>query len=244
VTDLVKKVEEPMKISEDVSAVIFLNFELYDHVYIGGTIRSSDEITFIHASDAKYITGFTIKVVNPDEKKVKDAIERGDRIVNYLSAKTGLPVRSKRPKIQRQAGNTPQITTTNAPNQQGFDLDASKLPSLFSGNDLLNKKVANYQNGMVALEDNDLVGAVQRLYQVIENSGLPEAAHYKPLRVACSHDKVNDTKAVNALNNDFHIRCTAGKPVDFTNLDNSQQLYNHAHALKRVADDHLRKILT
>ncbi|MGH9989831.1 MAG: hypothetical protein ACREAS_05270, partial [Nitrososphaera sp.] len=74
-------------------------------------------------------------------------------------------------------------------------------------------------------------------------SGLPKAAHYKPLRVACSHDKVDDTKAVNALNNDFHIRCTAGKPVDFTNLDNWRQLYNHAHALKRVADDHLRKIL-
>jgi hypothetical protein len=45
---------------------------------------------------------------------------------------------------------------------------------------------------MAALEDHDLVGAVQRFYQVIEESGLTEAEKYKPLRVACSHLKIDD----------------------------------------------------
>ncbi|MDQ3885365.1 MAG: hypothetical protein M3239_07970 [Thermoproteota archaeon] len=243
-TDIKIVVNEGINISESVSTVIWLNFELYDPVHVPGAITDSDEITFFRdTSDPNTIAGFAIKVKDPDEQKVKDATALGERIVNYLAGKTLVAVRSKRPKIQKQAGNTPQITTTNASNQQGFDLDASKLSSLFSGNDLLNKKVANYQNGMVALEDHDLVGAVQRLYQVIENSGLPEAVQYKPLRVACSHDKVDDPNTINALNNVFGIKCTAGKPVDFTDLDNWQQLYNHAHALKRVADDHLKKII-
>jgi hypothetical protein len=236
-------VDERLDMSEGVSTVIWLNFELYDPVHVPGAITRSDEITFFHDTDPNTITGFAIKVVNPDEAKVKNATQLGNRTVNYLSARTGVAVRSKRPKIEKQVGNTPQITTTNAPNQQGFDLDASKLLSLFSGNDLLNKKAESYQSGMAALEDNDLVGAVQRFYQVIETSGPPEAGKYKPLRVACSHDKVDDGKAVNALINDFGIRCKIHEPVDFTDPDNWRQLYIHAHALKQVADVHLRKIL-
>jgi hypothetical protein len=132
VTDIKVVINEGINISEDVHIVIFLNFELYDPVHVPGAITDSDEITFFRdPSDPKTIIGFAIKVINPDEQKVKDATALGERTVNYLAAVTGVAVRSKRPKIQKQAGNTPQTTTTNASNQQGFDLDASKLPFIF-----------------------------------------------------------------------------------------------------------------
>jgi hypothetical protein len=191
VADLVKVVNEGVSISENASAIISLTFELYYPLYIGGAITNSAEITFTpDASDPKYITGFAIKVLDPNEKKVKSAIKRGKRTVNYLSAMTGVAVRSKRPKIEKQTGDTPQ--TRDTPKERDFDLDASKLTSLLSEEPPLNKKAASYQSGMAALEDHDLVGAVQRFYQVIEESGLTEAEKYKPLRVACSHHKVDD----------------------------------------------------
>lgn len=71
-THLVKIAEDRMGISEDEYATLSLTFELYDPLYIGGAITDSAEITFTpDTSDSKYITGFTIKVVDPDEKKVK-----------------------------------------------------------------------------------------------------------------------------------------------------------------------------
>jgi hypothetical protein len=87
VIDIVKVQNEDVGIAENVSVITSLIFELYDRLYIGGTITNSSEITFTQdTSDPKYIIGFAIKVVNPSEKKIKDAIERSNRTVNYLSA--------------------------------------------------------------------------------------------------------------------------------------------------------------
>ncbi len=126
-------VNEGIGIVESVSVVIRLTFELYDRLYVGGAIDSSNEIVFNRdPSDPKYITGFAVKTVNPDKKKRIDAIRLGNSTVNYLSSISGVAVRSKRPKIEKEAGNKVQITNT-PPQQQNFDLDGSKLPSLFSG---------------------------------------------------------------------------------------------------------------
>jgi hypothetical protein len=244
--DISEVVNETMNITESVSTVIFLNFELYDRVHVGGAITGSDEITFLRdTSDPNTITGFAIKVRDPDEEKVKSGITLGERTVNFLSALTIRAVRSKRPKIEKQAGNTPQMTTTNTPKQQPqvFNLDATKLSSSFSGNDLLNKKLASYQSGMAALEDSDPEKAVPRFHQVIEKTAPKDAEYYQPLRDACSHVVLDSGKAVIALNNDFKIKCTIHKPVDFTDADNWQQLYIHAHALKQVAGTHIQQIL-
>lgn len=240
-THLVKIAEDRMGISEDESATLSLTFELYDPLYIGGAITDSAEITFTpDTSDSKYITGFTIKVVDPDEKKVKNAIKLGNRTVNYLSARTGVAVRSKRPKIEKQVGDTPQTKDTSQ--LQDFDLDASKLTSLLTGKPSRNKKIDNYQSGMTALNDNDLEKAVQRFHQVIERSGLKEAETYAPLRTACSHHRIDKAGTARGIRG-FDIKCTIGKPVDFTDPDNWRQLYIHAHALKRVADAHMKNIL-
>ena len=244
-TDLVRHVNEGVRVSVDVSAVTFLNFELYERLYISGSItNNSSEITFIEdASDKKYITGFAINVVNLDKKKVKNAIKLGNRTVNYLSAMTGVAVRSKRPKIERQIGDTsPPQTKGTLQQLPNFDLDASKVTSLLSGKPSRNKKIVNYQSGMAAINDNDLEKAVQRFHQVIEKSGLNDAKKYAALRTACSHHRIDvdgTAKAIRSLG----IKCTRGKPVDFTDPDNWQQLYNHAHALKGLADIHMRKIL-
>jgi hypothetical protein len=219
VTDLVKVVNEGINMSESVSATLSLTFELYDPLYIGGTITNTGEIMFTQdTSDPKYITGFVITVVNPSKKKVNSAIRLGNRTVNYLSAKTGVAVRSKRPKVEKQAGTT--VQPTNTPKERDFDLDASKLPSLFSGNPLLNKKVANYQSGMTALEDNDPEKAVPKFHQVIEKSGLKDADYYQPFRDACSHHVLDNGNAVNALIHRFGIKCRIHEPVDFTDPDN------------------------
>jgi hypothetical protein len=171
VIDIVKVQNEGVGIAENVSVITSLIFELYDHLYIGGAITNSSEITFTQdTSDPKYIIGFAIKVVNPSEKKIKSAIERGNRTINYLSAKTGFAVRSKQPKIEKQTGNRLQTIDTLV--VRDFDLDASKLSSLLTRKSSLNKRIAGYQSGMTALKDNDLERAVQGYYQVIENSGL------------------------------------------------------------------------
>ncbi len=107
----------------------------------------------------------------------------------------------------------------------------------------MNKKVANYQSRVTALGDYDPEKAVPRLHQVIEKSGLKEEEKYRPIRVACSHHKVDNPKHVKGLH-DFKIKCRKGEPVDFTDPDNWQQLYNHAHALKQLANAHIKNILT
>ncbi len=237
-------VNENIGISEDLRVDIFLNFELYDPVHVPGAITDSNQITFFRdPSDPKTITGFSIKVIDPDDQKYKEATALGERIVNLLCAMTGVVVKSKRPKISGKAENMPQITPTNTPNKQGFGLDASTLPSLVSGNELLNKKVESYQRGMAALEDNDPKNAIPAFYQVFEKRGDKTSDYYQSLRDACSHVVLNSANTVNALNNNFNITCTVHNPVDFTNVDNWQQLYKHAHTLKQVADNHLKKIL-
>ena len=242
--DLVKIHEDRVGISESTSAVITLTFDFYDPLYIGGNITNDNNgINFTpDTSDPKRITGFTIKVKDPDQQKVKNQIKLGDMTVNYLSAKAGVAVGSKRPKIETQAGNTPQLP--NAPLQpQVFNLDASKLPCLFSGDLLLIKKLDNYQFGMAALEDNDPEEAVPKLHQVIEESGDKDDEYYKPLRHACSHIVLDNANAVKALNQRFNIQCNVDEPVDFTDPNNWRQLYIYAHALKQVADNHIKKIL-
>lgn len=240
--DIVKVQNEGLDIVENVSVITSLIFELYDRLYIGGTITNSNEITFIQdTSDPKYIIGFAIKVVNPSEKKVKSAVERGDRTINYLSAKTGFAVRSKRPKIEKQIGNKLQTMDTLV--IRDFDLDASKLSSLLTRKSSLNKRIAGYQSGMIALKDNDLERAVQGYYQVIENSGLKEEKQFKPLRHACSHHRIDGKDTAKAIRK-FGIKCRRHKPVNFTDPDNWQQLYIHAHRLKEISDAYMRKILT
>jgi len=245
VVDLVKIADtDKVGITNHASVVIHLIFEFYDRLFVGGsTITDSADIIFIRdPSDPNYILGVKVRVVNPDKQKYDSAAELGERTVNYLSGKSITPVRSKRPKIEKLGGNIPQIpTSTQQP--QVFNLDASKLPSLFSSDSILIQKAANYQSGMTALEDNDLKKAVPCFYQVIENS-LPKVAdYYQPLRDSCSHDVLDNDRAVKALNNVFNIKCSLHKPVDFTKVSNWQQLYIHAHALKQVADSHMKKIL-
>lgn len=251
-TDIKVVINEGIKISEVVHRVIFLNFELYDRLHINGAITNnninSNEITFTQdASNPNYITGFAVKVVNPDKKKVKKAIKIGYTTVNYLSAKTGVVVRSKRPKIEKQMGDTVllQAKITPPPQLSHFDLDASKLSSMLSKMDhLLNKKVAKHQSGMAALEDNDVEKAVPSFHQVIEETEPKKAKYYQPLRTACSHVVLKDTKTIKKLKRRFKIRGVKQcQPVDFTDVHNWQQLYINAHKLMRVADIHIKKLL-
>jgi hypothetical protein len=169
VIDIVKVHNEGVGISENASAIISLTFELYDRLYIGGTITNSSEIAFSQdTSDPKYITGFAIKVANPSEKKTKSAIEHGEKIVNILSAKTRVAVRSKRPRIERD--NTLKIS--DAPVEQNFDLNASRLSSSLTGKPSRNKKFDSYRRGIAALKENDLENAIRELHKVIEKTKL------------------------------------------------------------------------
>ena len=102
----------------------------------------------------------------------------------------------------------------------------------------LNKRIAGYQSGIAALKDNDLERAVQGFYQVIENSGLKEAEEFKPLRHACSHQRVDRKDTAEAIRK-FGIKCRRHKPVNFADPDNWQQLHIHAHRLKKVSDYHI-----
>jgi hypothetical protein len=243
-------INERMNITEDVIAVIYLNFELYDRLRIGSNIvnnNNSSEIIFIQdTSDPEFITGFAVKVKNPNEEKRKTGITLGERTVNYLSALTGRAVRSKRPKIEKQLGDTTPLQTTDTPQQlPNFNLDASKLASLLSSTrTIFNKRIDNYQSGLVALTDYDLERAMAQFHQVIEDSELKqEDDYYMPLRNACNHHKIDSVPTANAIRN-LGIKCTTGEPVDFTDQDNWQQLYVHTLTIKQISDGYIRKILT
>lgn len=243
--DRVMIVDEPVIISENVHVVIWLNFELHDPVHIPGTITDSPEIRFFRdAANPNAVTGFAIRLINPDEKMRKKAIRFGDSIVDYLSSKTVVPVRSKRPKIERQVGAT--TTTTTAPQQQPpkFDLDASKLSTLSSPTSIVFKRIHNYQKGLAALSDHDIEVAMAQFHQVIEKE--PNLKHkdeyYKPLRHACDHHRIDDPPTAQKIRN-FGIDCIKGEPVDFTNVDNWQQLYKHTLAIKQLADGYIKQLL-
>jgi hypothetical protein len=246
-------INEGVGIGESVIPVIYLNFELYDRLRIGNNIvnnnnNNSSEIIFIQdPSDVEYITGFAIKVKNPNEEKRKTGITLGERTVNYLSALTGRAVRSKRPKIEKQLGDTTPPQTTDTPQRlPNFNLDASKLASLLlsSTRTIFNKRIDNYQSGLVALTDYDLERAMAQFHQVIEDSELKqEDDYYMPLRNACNNHKIDSVPTANAIRN-LGIKCTTGEPVDFTDQDNWQQLYVHTLAIRQISDGYIRKILT
>ena len=150
-------------------------------------------------------------------------------------------MRSKRPKIEKQVGNKPQ--TTDTPEVRDFDLDALKMTSLLSGRSPLNKRIAGYQSGMTALKDNDLERSCTGYYQVIENSRLKEEKEFKPLRHACSHQRIDGKHTAEAIRS-FSIKCKRHESVNFTNPDNWLQLHIHTHRLKKVADSYIQRILS
>jgi hypothetical protein len=243
VVDKVVIINEGMNITEDVSTILSLTFELYYAPHISGAITDSNEITFTRGgSDSRSITAFVVKVRDPSKEKIKRGIELGDRTINYLSAITRSTVRSKRPKIEKRVGSTPQTSTTPLNN---VDLDASKLPSLLSSErPVFNKRIDSYQSGLAALTDYDLEQAMAQFHQVIEESELKqEAEYYKPLRHACDHHRIDGSDTAKAIRN-LGIKCTTGEPVDFTDPDNWQQLYVHIIAVKQLSDGYIRKILT
>jgi hypothetical protein len=245
-------VNEDVNYSENVSTVIWLNFELYDRLHVGGNIvnndNNSNEINFIKdGSDPEYITSFAIKVINPDEQKRKNGIKLGEMTVNYLSAITGVAVRSKRPKIEKHLGDTTPLQTTDTPQQQlpNFNLDASELPSLLSSTSVVfNKRIDNYQGALAALTDYDLEKAMAQFHQVIEDEPKlkQEDEYYMPLRTACDHHRIDHANTAKKIR-DFGIKCKDGEPVDFTDQDNWQQLYVRTLEIKQISDGYIRKIL-
>ena len=236
---LVRVLNENVEVSDSISISVGRFFEFSEPVWFPNNIINSSKIEIQRdSSDSNKISAFVIHTDGTEEQNI-DAIKTALRIVNYLSLKTGLFIHHKHPKILVDGKIQPESRGTGIgtclTNLHDLDFQNQNFVDLISNDSKNNQLMAHFAAGQRALDDNIYDQAIREFFIVIENNGSVEEAKYKPLRHAVSHDKLDDSIAVQNLNQDFGITMQVGSYLDITDPEVQGILKEEAKNLRQIA---------
>lgn len=228
---------------EKSSTQVELLFELYERVFIGGTITSSENIVLILAPDDKrYLTGFRITVEDTADETIKRAMEQARRLTNFIGFQTNTVVRHKRPKISKKKNGKTEHTKTFSANAlliKIIELNLTKLSSLLDRDSPLNQGLAHAQNGLKALLDYNFSQAIREFFLVIEHTNIPEKEKYKYLRHAVSHIQLVSNTTLDAFRNEFRIDLNKGEYLNINDPDIQDLLKTEARKLGEIVRNYI-----
>ena len=236
-TNVRKIIEENISVTESVTVVVSLFFELKEKIYIGGKMINAPDIELVPDEDKNYLKGFSIKVHKTDEQTIKDATELANRFSNYLSIITRSPVSHKRPRI-RKTQNGKSTTTiqygVDAVLVKKQDLDVSKLSSFLSSDSRLHQHLKQAQEGLKTLLDNNFPDSIRWFFMIIENQNSSDSKKYLPLRNVVSHEELDYDSTINGVAK-FGISMKKGDHLNFNDPDIQDILEREAKNLMNIA---------
>jgi len=240
-------ISEPnVPVTDSVSVQLELYFELVNPVAIPQNSKNSPEITLC-VDDKSMLQSFRIKSGQEDEDIIS-TIHKANRLVNYLSFKTGLYISHKHPRkvISGQL-------TTEPPN--GFSMDAiltdlstldltdPNLNEFLSTTSIDNLSLAHFAYGQRALNEKNYPEAIREFYLTIEDSGITEEIKYKKLRNAVSHKIICDHNSPEILDREFNIQLPEGGSLDITDPKIDGILEKESKNLREICWPHVAQTI-
>lgn len=230
------------------SIQLALLFELYEPVFIGGIVTSSDNIELVlNPKDNHYLMGFRITANDTSEATIDQLMEKANRLTDYIGFKTNTVVHHKRPRIIKKKNGKTETTkgfTSDALIVKDIELDINKLSSLLSSDSIRNQHLAHYREGLESLLDNNFSEAIKDFFLIIENAKIPEEIRYKCLRDAVSHNKLDNQKTLDDLRKEFGINLKKGEYLNINNPDIQNILETEAKNLREMALKHLSSLIS
>jgi hypothetical protein len=205
-------IEENIPISDSVSMVKGVYFELTDPVDIPGLKENGNDIELhFDTIEKNKLMAFVIWVSRSDLQDNTVAYEKAYRLTNLLTLKTGKFVFHKRPRefVNDTIGQVlKSIGQTCIKNSLvNLIISDSAIQSLLDNDSLLNQQLAHFCNGIKAFDELNFSEAVKEFYQVIEDNTPSHLAKYKFLRHGLSHDQLYSQETINRIQIDFGIIC-------------------------------------
>jgi len=228
---IVRVVNETVNVSEDVTVIGGLYFELTDSVNISGVKQNSSRFELVFdEKNSDMLKGFRINGIDlGNEDQLIKAFQQAYRFTSLISLRTGMHIFHKRPqKIQngRLTGGISFSIDAILTKLVNLNMNDKDLFELLDSDSKENQQLAHYTAGQRALEDANFSSAIREFYHVIENENLNNLTKYKYLRDGLSHDELTSTTTIQELQNQFNIPCIEnpksalnpkGKYVDITN---------------------------
>ncbi len=206
------RIEENIPISDSVSMVKGVYFELTDPVEIPGLkVNGNDIELHFDTTEKNKLMAFVIWVSGPNLQDNTIAYQKAYRFTNLLTLKTGKIVFHKRPRefVNGRVGQVlKSIGQTSVKNTLvNLNILDNNIQSLLDNDSLLNQQLAHFCNGIKAFDELNFSEAVKEFYQVIENNTPSHLAKYKFLRHGLSHDQLYSQDTINRIQIDFGIIC-------------------------------------
>lgn len=237
------------KLDENIQALFY--YELIDKLYIGGSIKNSDEVELhLDENDKKYLKAFTVKIRDKDFDQAKDlASVKATRLANYLTFETSHIVEFRSPRIQMRGENTIGIVmnglnvTVDFYGDRDVDLTLKSIRFILDSDSLINQQLYHLQNGFRAIRDNDFAMAIKELFLVLENCSTPEKGKYKFLRDRVCHSNLDANKTIDGLKSEFGINIKKGEYLNMYNPKIQKILEQEAKRMLNLTFEFLRSEL-
>jgi hypothetical protein len=229
-----------------------VEFEFNNKVYTNVKIIDSKDIKMIWDKAEKYtLNGFEIAVQKSNPKKlVKVQEQTASRLTNILSSITGTEISYKEPpKITTiRNGNRTQTVTAaiSFPYLKPTNLtrvELSNLSPLLTKYSKLYMQLGHAHNGYRAFFNKDYPQAIREFYLIFEKTGCIEDTKYRNLRNAVSHVRIDDSRAISDLKNNFGIKMKRGEELDVNKPKIKTILYKHTRMFKESVGLYLQEQL-
>ncbi|MDQ3837131.1 MAG: hypothetical protein M3270_09395 [Thermoproteota archaeon] len=186
------------------------------------------------------MNGFEITVQKSTDKKLAKVQEQtAPRLTNILSSITGTEISYKEPPkitIIRNGNRTQMVTPAiSFPYLKPICLERielSHLSSLLTKYSKLYMQLGHAHNGYRAFFNKDYPQAIREFYLIFEYTGCIEGIKYRNLRNAVSHVRIDSSKAISDLKNNFGIKMKSGEDLDVNKPRIKAILYKHTRKFR------------
>jgi hypothetical protein len=244
---------ENVAISDSVSVVKGVYFELTDPVDISGLKKNGDDIDLrFDTKDKNKLVAFIINVSGRDIQDNTIAYQKAYRFTNLLTLKTGKFVFHKRPRefVNGRIGQVlKSIGQTSIKNTLvNLNILDNTIQSLLDNDSRVNQQLAHFSDGIKAIDELNFSEAVKEFYHVIEYETPSHLKKYKSLRDGLNHAELSHPNTINDIQNDFGIVCKVntsstltpnGKYIDISDPEVQVILEKEANYLRTEVFTHI-----
>jgi hypothetical protein len=234
------------------SETSIVRFEFDKKVYPGVKIADSKDIKMIWDKvDKKAPTGFEITIKKSTEKKITKAREQtAPRLTSILGSITGIEITYKEYPTIKIIRNGRTFTAVATTLKSSYlrpislrSIDLSKLSPLLTKYSKSYMQLGHAHNGNRAFHNKDYPQAIREFFLIFEYTGCIQEIKYRNLRHAVSHVRIDDSRAINDLKNNFRIKMKAGEELDVNKPRIKAILHKHAGELRHSVGVYLQEQL-
>jgi hypothetical protein len=220
-------------------------------------LQNTKAITFLVENNANgdWVTGFVIFIANTNKEHATVlAKNKAKNIAIIISLKVGNPILAehtgesyKLPGQEPERWRLGKIWRSKYNIFENLDLDITRgnIAGIINQNRSLNERIYHAYLGLRAYQEELYEAVIIQFYQAIEKVLPDTAIKYKPVRDVLSHPEIQYEETIKQLklnfpSDDFDTR--AGS-FDYNSPKNDQFIKNRAEELRKIAMEHIRKVL-